>query len=714
MSLRVSSLLRNRFSPFRSKENFFCSLLLLSLTGSTKAQAPPPGLRLLPRPGTTTQQQIYYQAYDFTGATVTTVRKNRDGQTTTVNEAGLYGGRPDLDPYARYYLFSNDDAYASEYPYYSVVSTVGGTLTWKWKWVPPLNSATPPVPDYALYPAPPIFTLDALYQECAAFDSFAGVNGIFVDCSLTPLGSNTPLTTFAYDELLYNNTRLISTLSYDNATKTYTKTMRPKMVIDAEAFLSPPGGGDVIGQTYWYAAGASAALVLARNGDANYLFNRPKEKGDGKNQFVYGDFSVASGQTLLHYLGIPALVKIEGGYNHTYPDLITGEPTPQDDIGWLARGRIRIITDIPTSTTATTTVRRVTGLTDFDRVPPGQKDPITPLTTVGNGVQVRDTLLYSGMPTNNAEFGNREVTLQADHRDPISGKRTWRDSMSASIQTFFNPFDKTHPDAPDNPLPGTPPNWFHYYGQEFTPSKPVFYQNPMLINGTTAYTDYTNIYFGRDLIGENYIRTYRLPVYGIYNYPVAGGTTKRLVKVMGYLDLKGIDRFMWVLGHEIGHNLNHNNVIIEVPVGSAFDQDVAYIDPMTGQVANHRGDGLDDRWEAFNNFDPNSQDTVGFYGPMFGYGDEGKADRECLADIRGFSSFLANRLEWQRDWAKESVQWGVHPVSTNTNPYYGWKFYPYNALTGTLGAEQYEITPNQIGVVPLTSITGLDGHGLFP
>ena len=712
MSFRASPLLCKRLSPFRSRRIFFCPLLLLSLAGSTKAQPPPPGLQSLPRPGSTTEQQNYYPGYDFTGATVTTVRKDRSGQTTTVNESGFYGGFPDLDPYAIFHFFSNDEAYTLAYPHHSVVSTVGGTLTYKWKWVPPLNSATPPVPDYALYPAPPLFTLDALYQECAAFNSFAGVNGLILDCFLTPLGSTTALTTSVYDELLYNNTRLVSTLSYDNATKTYTKTMRPKMVINADASLSPPGGGDVIGYTSWYAQGASAALVLARNGDDDYLFNRPKEKGDGKNQFVYGDTAVTSGQTVLHYLGIPALVKINGGYNDFYPDLITGQPTPQDDIGWLARGRVRIITDIPTSTT----VNRVTGLTDFDRVPPGQPGPVTPLTTVGNGVQVRDTLLYSGMPTYNAEFGNREVTLQADYRDPVSGRRSWRDSMSASIQTFFNPFDKTHPGAPDNPLPSTPPNWFYYYGQEFTPYKPVFFQNPMIGNRTTAYTDYTNIYFGRDLIGVDSIGTYRLPVYGIYNYPVAGGTTKRLAKVMGYLDLRGIDRFMWVLGHEIGHNFNHNagSASIEVAAGSAFDQDASYVDPMTGQVANHRGDGLDDRWEAFNNFDPNSQDTVGFYGPMFGHGDEGKADRECLADIRGFTSFLANRLEWQRDWAKDGTQWGVHPVSTNTNPYYGWKFYPYNALTGTLGAEQYEITPNQIGVVPLTGITDLDGHGLFP
>ena len=204
MSLRVSSFLRKRLSPFRFERNFLCSLVLLSLAGSTKAQTPPPGLQFLPRPGTTSEQQNYYEAFDFTGATVTTVRRDRSGQTTTVNEAGFYGGRPDLDPYAIFHYFSNDDAYTSVLPYYSVVSTVGGNLTYKWKWVPPLNSATPPVPDYALYPAPPVFTLDALYQECAAFNYFAGADGVLVNCSLTPLGSNTPLTTFAYDELLYN------------------------------------------------------------------------------------------------------------------------------------------------------------------------------------------------------------------------------------------------------------------------------------------------------------------------------------------------------------------------------------------------------------------------------------------------------------------------------------------------------------------------------
>ncbi len=121
-----------------------------------------------------------------------------------------------------------------------------------------------------------------------------------------------------------------------------------------------------------------------------------------------------------------------------------------------------------------------------------------------------------------------------------------------------------------------------------------------------------------------------------------------LIRVAGTIKMKGVLCYLFVSGHEVGH---------EAAIFQGVQ--VPYIDgtPPAG-VTDSDGDGVPDTWETAHHLDPEDPDTAKYYGQMSDGPDEGKGDSESLASMVGLGRMVQYSGLWKQDWADLGVQYG--------------------------------------------------------
>lgn len=121
------------------------------------------------------------------------------------------------------------------------------------------------------------------------------------------------------------------------------------------------------------------------------------------------------------------------------------------------------------------------------------------------------------------------------------------------------------------------------------------------------------------------------------------------------------------------------------------------------------GDGVDDAWEARNNFKNYDYDTARAYLDQDpNSSDYQKGDKECLCDIQALGKLLPKKGVWQQDWANDGIQWGkwapYGEVDTPNGPM-SLLYFPWNYVPSDGGNH-----PDPPGSV-LVSLSQLDGGG---
>ena len=325
--------------------------------------------------------------------------------------------------------------------------------------------------------------------------------------------------------------------------------------------------------------------------------------GDGINQYTYGN-ERPNGQ-----LTVPASVYVPG----------SSDP----DVTWL----------LP-HVTLTVSPAMQTGAQPFV------------WTTAGSNMQVNTTVrrpsyvnpwpagqfCYVGLPPDNSYFGNHVMTMKVDGNV----------SQTANYQLFYAGTASNWPNAD-----GITPNWYYYYQQlapfaiSYNPDLGSlgylgFCLSTFLINHDTKVAVYTGSIL---TLGPGATKSLSVPVFEV--------GPNGFIRVAGKVKTKGIISYLFVSGHESGHE------------AAAFQGvEVSYIDgvPPNG-VKDSDGDGIPDVWEIAHHLDPENPDTGGFYTATGGL-DDGKGDRESLATMVGLGRVTKYSGLWQQDWADLGIQYG--------------------------------------------------------
>lgn len=258
---------------------------------------------------------------------------------------------------------------------------------------------------------------------------------------------------------------------------------------------------------------------------------------------------------------------------------------------------------------------------------------------------------YNGSTGDPNSFGNHLSILKVDGNN----------SETAHIQTFFRGTASNWPGTD-----GITPNWYHYYSQYFT--SPGFYDP----NATSSYTDSQSppqypIHISNDAHGPYSVRVFDI-----------NPTPPNYVRYVGYLDLAGIDHYIYTCAHETGHQV--------IFLGGGiynFNADPAHTSPISAD-----GDNVSDAWEPNHHLNPNSSDTANAYG-IQGNGDQG--DTEVLADVQALPVLFQQISAWKQDWADDGLQWGPNAYTTGNPPGFYFTFHALVSGTTVVAGNTYSI-----------------------
>ena len=690
---------------------FFAGLFLLS-SGSANAQNQLLGPLPVSRAGTDYGDLA---DFDWTGANLDVLGKTYLNASYPYAYSNVYSGL--TVPYDFYapYTFNNfsDGTHGLEFEYLKY--TVSGQSTQKWKWSVPLNDAGQP--DYANFPPPTrLFTFARINRE-AIINFLGGDDAIgHVMFPAIPDWSGGSLKGDAYSVLQsYNNFILRNDAVGQAATEPsnlYSFTMPAALSLEADTLPVEETEQGSLGELRYRIIARAQTLMLTGEDKPNaniteYIFHRPKEKGDGRNQFVYDSHMVTgvAGQ----FLAIPALVTLFGP-SYPEPDF----PIDFDVLQLAKKNAIQLKTDIPVNTFVRDKAYTLDYISTYDLFDEeNQLDYYTlgPVTKIADKTDAGH-LLYQGMPDKNSDFGNHKVSLWVAPQGKAIPRRlppapaSLVESMAARIQTFFKPRDSSHP----NPIANNPPNWLYYYIQVYSITEGIAYANqrtstpilPLPVyydkdGANYADTNFAEIKFNPLTFAERETDPIRIPVFGLYDATDNNGVQHKQIAQMGELRVTGIQGFFAVAGHEVGHNANartrafdnNSNVAIELRQADAT------IDANNNFVP--------DAWEYKHYFVKGSNNVnpppyVKFIEQEF---------NEALAEIWALEFVNMNFNMWQQDWAVASLQWEEIPPKQSQPPYHPWEFVPYNAITREWGNPSKTITPNNIGVQPIVSFTGI-------
>ena len=417
-----------------------------------------PGWKPVPRPGSPAQ---LYEDFDLLGL------QEDYSYTNTI-------GSPFSDTYIDYGGLPNGIYdYVGVYFNNSLVDTLSYTdkiyklSQYKWQWIPP-NDPVTMMPDATHFPQPALFSVgEVLSVATITPDDPAYVVGLKILTQFGLEGGSHPdvVSKTVKGAVAFADYQILTgTAKSDTSSVTFA----PYAYLTASA---TPGGGSA--QTLLQMIENVSPILLG----APDPFKNPDVTHDGSNQFVYNDNG---------YLAIPADVHLATSY--------------LDISKWLPK-YVDWKTDIPT------TKPENTMLLPYTRVS-NAAGGVMPSVRF-NGVTQTGSLYFSGLPLNNADFGNHKVTLLVQTSDPPfqptgkgakvpappavlpprnlgaaqknggavnqngglanvappPQKTKWNESMLANIQTFFDGMGTNHPLDTANNEPAGVPNWYHYYQQ---------------------------------------------------------------------------------------------------------------------------------------------------------------------------------------------------------------------------------------------------------
>ena len=329
-----------------------------------------------------------------------------------------------------------------------------------------------------------------------------------------------------------------------------------------------------------------------------------------KNQFIYGDVPAGSAHDEAgaysdpHDLFVPITVAMNGA--------------SADEMLWLKdHMEISVTPAIPNALA-------------FDKVINGNQITLESRYTVFNAAYpgFGDLVTYNGflahdLPTHNSDFGNHQVTLKVDGQI----------IDVANIQTYFKPFDSTHPFDLTGPTRGVyMPNFYYYYDQVYPSPGEYIAWSPT----GTSYTDH--IYPFQIHFADDAYSGYSLPVFDTGPILAEPGP----IRWVGSVTVpNGI--LAWV--HTCAHEKGHQDLLQD---GGVYDFSVGGIDAYS-----HDGDNVYDPWETTHGLDNTKSDSTGAYG-----GANEPGDNELLADVAALPAVYGNVDLWNQDWASTGIQYG--------------------------------------------------------
>lgn len=230
--------------------------------------------------------------------------------------------------------------------------------------------------------------------------------------------------------------------------------------------------------------------------------------------------------------------------------------------------------------------------------------------------------LCDGLPQSNSDFGNHQVTLSVDGQV----------IDTAHIQTFFEPFDCTHPVDVLNPLTYfNVPNFYYYYDQ--------VYSSPGMYSHTATGTSYTDQVPPHEIYLDN-------DSYDGYSLPVFdNGADLAHPSLLRWVGSVGIPQGLIAWIHTCAHEQGHKDLWNQ---GEAYDYSLRGLDAQS-----HDGDHVNDVWESTHFLDNTKADTTGAYR---GGGEPG--DDELLADVAALPTVMSNISMWSQDWSCTGIQYG--------------------------------------------------------
>ncbi len=317
------------------RRTIICSLLagfaLYGLAHAPQADAQYPGgpsWQALPRPGVGNPKP-YTGDYDWTGLI----------QANSYTYYGMSGGSGPVPVYGGYVFYppTVDNAVTLW------SASAAGTSTYKWQWVPPNNAAS--TPDYANFPAPPLYVLTDLGFKTAVTLAGSSANGLTASGAVSSgfdswnPSFNTVPGQAPSDPSEVPHRGILpaaadggmpSPLPY-----TYDVAFSPSARVIATCTTDPNAGAC---QPYFAGTETLFPLVLSQpNPLSNPLL------GDGSNQFVY------SADMPDGYLYVPGAVRAVGGSHDDSEWLINNNPIfdPSDKIDLRIEGNGTTSTPIP-------------------------------------------------------------------------------------------------------------------------------------------------------------------------------------------------------------------------------------------------------------------------------------------------------------------------------------------------------------------------------
>ena len=242
---------------------------------------------------------------------------------------------------------------------------------------------------------------------------------------------------------------------------------------------------------------------------------------------------------------------------------------------------------------------------------------------------------YTGLPKNNSDFGNKQVSVR------VAGDVNQSDQ--ANVQVFFNSFASNWPGTDKKT-----PNWFHYYGQVYPPPPNTIY-DPTLPNTLNGQTDPNTNPPYQIQIGSacEFIASQSLPCFALRNDV---DTNKMVITLVGRLQITGIHNYIATCAHELGHRQN-------MQAGIELNHDKGVVTPDDTD-----GDCVSDTWERNHCLKVGLSDTAGWY---TGTDNAWRGDAESLCQIVGLGALVKNYGLFSQDWADKGIQYALGMTPDN-------------------------------------------------
>lgn len=515
----------------------------------------------------------------------------------------------------------------------SVTLSVTGTSEYHWLWTP-TNVPSTQQPDYNHFPGPALFTLGrvSMMLDGLSYGLLAHIQG---SISVSGGGAQWMDSDSRPDSLdfvgpLQQTAGLLSrsVLSAGGGNHPSVQ-MSPALSATGTAAPDRPDGRSTQGGRIDSGLGSDAFPITLSSPQP---FGLP-QMGDDSNKFVY-DGTMPNG-----ILTLPLAARVIGANQADTQWLVDN-----NKVGWAVHPGIDGWIPYPQKV--------------------AQGDTILPVTNGQSGVA-----LYQGLPDNDADFGLKEVLLKVQGLD----------SQKAYIQTFFSATAKNHPHPALFPetdevtgLPiGPGPNWFYYYNKlyssapaRYADTSPSYCLAGLQFDSQGEPIDIDKrqivkrIIIGNDAFSNGSVPVFKRGLFGMMTFD-------------GLLDIGGIHKYVYVLGHELGHAEDYTTGILNYKFNPS---------KTTNQIGNtgyygfdEDGDGVTRKAELANGLDPLKPDSTG------AFGGSATGDAEVLACIHGLAKLLPTKDLWKQDWSSAGLQysglhdpfWGLYNPDPMYSAYWG-------------------------------------------